>query len=449
MANTQIKTRIILRNDTLANWGNSQLTLGKGEVAIATDNGGLAELRVGNNTTWANSLKLAVDPSQISGIVELIQGTAKKYQVVANGENGNSWKLQEAALSGGAWTDVEGSGWTIDFSAIENEITALTADVSYLSGQIDATNATLNTVSSDYLTSADKTELTNSIATKLASQDFADLSNTIGLSAATEINKVVTQKDIADLAGAMHFRGAVTPTEGETDLEALARVITDPASGDIAIITTTSREFVYNGTAWIELGAEELYATKAQVSVDIATAKSEANQYTDNAVAALSADRFALSADVDALVAEVSAATLTAANTYTDTAIAGLDVAASEAGNADAGFVTTVTETDGKVAVTKKTLQLSDITDVANISVDIGLSDYALSADVTALVSETSAATVDAVVGESTDLSAADTVYGAKAFATAKLNELVGGFLILDGGSSALRQDEPVPPFNA
>ena len=118
MANTTIKTRILLRNDTLANWTNSDLVLAKGEVAIATLDGKLAEVRVGNGTTWANSLKLNVNADQISGLVDTIKGTAKKYQVVSPGTN--SWKLQEAALSGGAWTDVTGSAWSVDFSAIND-----------------------------------------------------------------------------------------------------------------------------------------------------------------------------------------------------------------------------------------------------------------------------------------------------------------------------------------
>ena len=121
MANTTIKTRILLRNDTLANWTNSQLVLAKGEVAIATVGENLAEVRVGTgSSTWATSLKLNVNADQISGLVDTIKGTAKKYQVVANGEGGNSWKLQEAALSSDAWTDVTGSTWSVDFSAIND-----------------------------------------------------------------------------------------------------------------------------------------------------------------------------------------------------------------------------------------------------------------------------------------------------------------------------------------
>ena len=396
MANTTIKTRILLRNDTLANWTNSDLVLAKGEVAIATVGENLAEVRVGTgSSTWASSLKLNVDVSQVSGIVDLIRGTSKQYKVVANGEGGNSWKLQEAALSGDSWTDVAGSEWSVDFSAINSQITALTSDVNNIKTDLAETKTTLNTVSSDYVKAT----------------DFAALSNEIGLSAANASNQVVTKKDIADLAGAMHFRGAVTPNEGETDLQALTRVITDPASGDVAIITSTSKEYVYNGTSWIELGDEVLYATKAEVSA------------------------YALKTEA----AQMSAFAYSEASAYTDNSIKGLDVAANEAGNENAGFVTVVTEADGKVAVTKKTIELSDITDVANIPENIGLSNYALSADVTTLVSDTSAT----LVGESSDASSANTIYGAKKYADDKVSELSNGFLILDCGNSKLRSGEP------
>lgn len=246
----------------------------------------------------------------------------------------------------------------------------MTANVDYLSGQIDVVSglvndarATINTVSSDYLTSTDKNELTASIATKLASADFAALSTAIGLDAASSTNKVATLSDIADITGAMHFRGAVTPNEGETDAAAIARTITDPAVGDVVIITTNSKEYVYANSTWIELGAEDLYETKQHAADTYATktlagemsayALSEAKDYTNDAVEALSGT-------VDELVAEVSATTVSAANEYADgaieTAINALDVGASEGGNADAGFVVTVTEADGIVSVSKKTI---------------------------------------------------------------------------------------------
>lgn len=429
--NDTLKTRILLRNDTLANWESSTLVLGKGEVAIATLAGGeLAEVRVGTgSSTWATSLKLNVNADQISGLVDVIEGTAKKYQVVANGEGGNSWKLQEAALSGGAWSDVAGSTWTIDFSAINDAIDALTADVDNIKTDLAGAKAALNTVSSDYVKAT----------------DFAALSNEIGLSAASASNPVVTKNDIADLAGAMHFRGAVSDTSE----------ITDPAAGDIVIIPSTSKEYVYNGTEWIELGDEVLYATKAEVASvsakltsDIAgitadvgylSGQLDATNATLNTVSSdylKAADKTAL----ETLVGTTSAETLVSANAYADSKFAGLsDYYTKDEVNA----ISTALSTDyvGKIK-----------------TVDDKLADYALSADVTSGI----AAAKSEVIGEASDLSSADTINGAKAYAKNYTDEAVAGlsadnfikhgecvqsdlsgFFVLDCGGSALREDEP------
>lgn len=313
--NDTLKTRILLRNDALTAWNNSELVLAKGELAIATGiDGSLAEVRVGNNSKWANSLKLRIEATQISGLLDTIDteisGKANVYQIVANGDTPNSWKLQTKAISSDAWTDV-GSAFTVDFSA-------LTADIDALSRKIDATNAALNTVSSDYVKAT----------------DFAALSNDIGLSAASSSNKVVTQKDIADLAGAMHFRGAVTPSGGRSDAEAIAAAITNPAAGDIVIVTTTSKEYVYNGSSWVELGDEVLYATKAEVAsvsadltADIAglAGKIDATNATLNTVSSdylKAADK----TELTTLVGTVSSETLVSAKNYTDEAVAALSI---------------------------------------------------------------------------------------------------------------------------
>lgn len=429
--NDTLKTRILLRNDTLANWESSNLVLGKGEVAIATLAGGeLAEVRVGTgSSTWATALKLNVNADQISGLVDVIEGTAKKYQVVANGEGGNSWKLQEAALSGGAWSDVAGSTWTVDFSAINDAIDALTADVDSIKTDLAGAKAALNTVSSDYVKAT----------------DFAALSNEIGLSAASASNPVVTKNDIADLAGAMHFRGAVSdPSE-----------ITDPAAGDIIIIPSTSKEYVYNGTEWIELGDEVLYATKAEVAsvsaeltsdiagvtadVDYLSGQLDATKATLNTVSSdylKAADKTAL----ETLVGTTSAETLVSANAYADSKFAGLSDYYTKD---EVDAISTALSTDyvGKIK-----------------TVDDKLADYALSADVTSGI----AAAKSEVIGEASDLSSADTINGAKAYAKNYTDEAVAGlsadnfikhgecvqsdlsgFFVLDCGGSVLRADEP------
>ena len=427
--NDTLKTRILLRNDTLANWNTSTLVLGKGEIAIATGlDGNLAEVRVGNGTTtWSGAAKLAIDVSQISGIVELIQGTSKKYQVVANGEGGNSWKLQEAALSGGAWTDV--STFTVDFSAINNQITALTSDVDSIKTDLAGAKTALNTVSSDYIKAT----------------VFSALSNEIGLSAASASNQVVTKKDIADLAGAMHFRGAVTAPSD----------ITDPKAGDIVIIASTSKEYVYNGTEWVELGDEVLYATKAEVSSvsaeltsDITSITSDVD-YLSGQLDATNATLKTVSSDylktadkteLETLVGTTSAETLVSAKAYTDSKFAGLSDYYTK-DEVDAISTALSTDYSGKIK-----------------AVDDKLADYALSNDVKTGI----AAAKSEVIGEASDLSSADTINGAKAYAKDYTNEAVAklsidnyikhgecvqsdlsGYFVFDCGGSALRDGEP------
>lgn len=74
---------------------------------------------------------------------------------------------------------------------------------------------------------------------------------------------------VADLAGAMHFRGLVEKQDGETELEALARAITNAESGDIAIIGV--KEYVFDGTKWNELGDESIYETTAHAAATYVT----------------------------------------------------------------------------------------------------------------------------------------------------------------------------------
>ena len=241
-----IKTRILLRNDTLVNWAGSSLVLGKGELAIATDRAGnLAEIRVGNETTWANSLKLGLDAAQVSGLVEQIQGTAKKYQIVSTGDN--SWKLQEAFLSGGNWTDVADSTITVDFSAINEAISA-----------------------------------------KLDASVFATLSNDIGLSAANSGNKVATQTDITNAIelfdNVMRFKGVVTakPTAaGEYSVGDVVLVygssVAEDNGKEFVLVNKGSQETP--NLQWEQIGDQDNCASKTYVDGKISDVLTAASDY--------------------------------------------------------------------------------------------------------------------------------------------------------------------------
>lgn len=77
--------------------------------------------------------------------------------------------------------------------------------------------------------------------------------------------------EVADLEGAMHFMGAVTPTEGQSDEDAMNAWYTaaskKPAKGDVFVITTNTKEYVVsdvtgNVATYKEIGAEGLYVLK-------------------------------------------------------------------------------------------------------------------------------------------------------------------------------------------
>ena len=315
----------------------------------------------------------------------------------------------------------------------------MTSDVNNIKTDLAETKTTLNTVSSDYLKAADKNELITSIDTKLAKNDFANLSNEIGLSAATADNHVATQADIAALDGVMHFKGVVnsvpTSTEG---YEVGDVVLVAGATGEAA--KDNGKEFVLvevSGTKkWEQIGDQDHYATKSYVDTGDNNTLTASKAYTDGKITDISGtitatyatkaeltgaahdlstdynDKFgaltgtyATKTELTTLVGTTSAETLVSANAYADSKFAGLsDYYTKNEVNA----ISTALSTDyaGKIKV-----------------VDDKLADYALSADVTSEI----AAAKSEVIGEATDLSSADTINGAKAYAKNYTDAAVAG----------------------
>lgn len=78
------------------------------------------------------------------------------------------------------------------------------------------------------------------------------------------------EQQIQGLTGAMHFAGVTDPEDGETPAERIEALYGEnsPEAGDIVIDGTT--EYVYDGSAWKELGDEGVYATKGELADAIA-----------------------------------------------------------------------------------------------------------------------------------------------------------------------------------
>lgn len=216
---------------------------------------------------YVNALDVAAKPVTASQTVKSISQTDGKISV----------ELQDIAIEKSAV-----NGLTADLTKIEK-----------LANDVSATAA----------------------ATFLSASTFTQISNDIGLSAASAENKVVTKNDIASLNGAMHFIGAATLSSDDEDpISCLNRTFTGdnaPKAGDVAIITNTAKEFVYVSgdgitAGWLELGDESQHATKSELS----TAKQELSTYVDTKFTAAHNELTAVSADINnALTAETKART--------------------------------------------------------------------------------------------------------------------------------------------
>ena len=198
-------------------------------------------------------------------------------------------------------------------------------------------------------------------------------------------NKAITKSDldaaVAGLAGAVHFIGVVDALPGTAN------------NGDICIFG--HKEYVYatSDNSWHELGDETIYAVKGQIKdADIASDASIAQSKIAGLTDALNAKANAsdlgtmageektdyvtkanASGYNDILTKTVASTTyetktdatskLTEAKGYTDSAIQGLDVDEVAVGAGE--ILSAISETDGKIAVTKRALVAADIPELA------------------------------------------------------------------------------------
>lgn len=230
------------------------------------------------------------------------------------------------------------------------------------------------------------------------------------------------ESEISDLEGAMHFRGVVERQGSETDAQALARAITNPASGDAAVMADNSKEYLYTGSAWREIGDEGLYVKK---STTIAGVDLQDNITKDELLQALNVED---GAEVNQTIAEGSTNGTIAVDNV-DVAVHGLGTAAYQpttafdAAGTAAGLIAALdADVDASgTALHSGTFVVSGITETDGVITGVD------SVEVEA------AGAAAAVLGTSSDPSTSATVYGAKA-KTAALETYVGS---IPSGSSA------------
>ena len=207
---------------------------------------------------------------------------------------------------------------------------------------------------------------------------------------------------VADLNGAMHFRGTVDadPT------------ITTPTgnykAGDVVLFGYD--EYVYNGSKWIPLGNESIYAKKTEVDGEFAKVRGEmATQKTEL--------QGKITSDIAAARTEIT--------TEINTAIQGLDKDdAAVAGQ----FVTAVSEADGVITVSRAALKASDIPNIEQSQVN-GLE--------TALAGKQNNLEIDGAVSVNnkvaTQATVSTAIAGLDSSITEETNKVISSFEIADG----------------
>lgn len=289
----------------------------------------------------AADIKNQLAQSQVVGL-ETLQSefnTAKGQLANTDGTISSSNKLMTASA---VQRDVENaidtykSGLTETVSGSGDYVT----NVTQADGKVTVTKASLT---HDKITDW-KAEVTDKLALKADKADFFYSDD----SATSVTNYIVRKNDIENLAHGLHFRGEVTtdPTQW-----------TDPdnndgkeyIAGDIVILANTTKEFVFDGSKWLELGDEGNHASKAALEA------------VEGRVQTLETNH---PKDVETLRGEIATAkneAISKADENTDAAIEAELAKLTQTNSGSGKYVTTVTQSNGKVAVVNADVTPDDI----------------------------------------------------------------------------------------
>ena len=212
---------------------------------------------------------------------------------------------------------------------------------------------------------------------------------------------------VSDLNGAMHFIG-VSTTDPLSENGPTIDGVTSFKAGDVVLFGYD--EYVYDGSKWITLGNESIYAKAAEVNTEfgkvrkeLADAKTELQGEIDSDIAAAKTE---LTGAINEAIQGLD---------KTDTAVTGQ-------------FVTAVSEADGVITVSRAALKASDIPNIEQSQVN-GLVD--------ALAGKQGKLEIDGTVSSTNKVATQETVStaiaGLDSSITEETNKVISSFEIADG----------------
>lgn len=276
----------------------------------------------------------------------------------------NTVKTELTGVDGDAW-DTKKTLWAVYKQATDALGTATEASAVANNAVVANANIPAGTVNS--LVKYDKQGLVTSgvaagaAATKNVASSIVVDSVDEGLVTAKDVAAFV-KNQVAGLSGAMHFIGTSTSDPmGETGATVAGHGTFN--AGDVCLYG--NKEYVYTGTAWVELGDEGSYVLKT----------TKVNGH-------------ALTSDITLTASDVNAYTKTETNSAITAEIEKLD--ADKAGGGTAQYIKSILQTDGIISAeveTMKALTIGDGSKTYNGSTAITITATDLGAATTADVS--------------------------------------------------------------
>lgn len=154
---------------------------------------------------------------------------------------------------------------------------------------------------------------------------------------------------VSDLSGAMHFIG-VSTTDPLSENGPTIEGVTSFKAGDVIVFSYD--EYVYDGSKWITLGNESIYAKTTDVNTEFGKVRKE-----------LADEKTALQSEIDS---DIAAARIEITQEISNK----IDTLDYEGKGNQGKFVTDVTETNGIISVTAADLVASDIPVIGQDQVD-------------------------------------------------------------------------------
>lgn len=336
MADNTIKTKILLACDTLANWTGSTRVLSKGEIALAI-NGNKVQVKVGNGTTFANSLP--IDISQLADTLAL-----SASQVLLSGDAGTVQAAIDAIKAD--INTLKGTGDGSVAKAISDALASYTPTSTLTATYATKAELTTETQAREAADTALSTAIDNKILIKELTSDTYVSTETLKIATVSPEKysqlldtSAITSSDLY-IVSADHIYGYNKPI---TNVAPGTESTHAATYGQLTAVSSTLNTKIEGiNTSTLSAGIATALADTFDAKGSAATAKTEAitaaNAYTDTA-------------KTDAI---------TSANAYTDTkvgeittSLSSLDVTVEKQVTADEGFAATYIVKQGGAQVGK------------------------------------------------------------------------------------------------